>query len=125
MTFLLVWGRAFSRNTTLHTFHADNGFRYSQPQRVLHLRFNRQHGNQPKRLSWDDAPRHSPAFIPPSLHTCLIRANNHYLACILYSFRTPSMHCLDQGFPTGVSRYPGVSRNKKIFKLRLMMIINN
>jgi hypothetical protein len=44
-----------------------------------------------------------------------------------------SLHGLDQWFPNGVSRHPGVSEGttrcvaklKKIFKLRLMVIINN
>jgi hypothetical protein len=49
----------------------------------------------------------------------------------IYADETKS---LDQWFPNGVSRHPGVSGGttmcvaklkKKIFKLRLMMIINN
>jgi hypothetical protein len=43
------------------------------------------------------------------------------------------IECVEQWFPNGVSRHPGVSggttrcvaKLKKIFKLRLMMIINN
>jgi hypothetical protein len=54
-------------------------------------------------------------------------------AIIALMMEQQAHYAIDQGFPTGVSQHPGVSRGttrcvaklKKIFKLRLMMIMNN